>query len=181
MNAPTFERLYEHGRARVLRTLARYGVRAELRDDLVQEVYLRVHRRISQTALPEEPWSWLAGLALNVARQHAKRCTREERKLDRDADPANVEDPVDEQAERRRRMQLELLLHLLPQVRRAAWRDVLLRHYIEGQPVAVIAVEVRRPLGTVKQELQRGRAALKHALDRHMQREWRAVQRGAPR
>jgi RNA polymerase sigma factor (sigma-70 family) len=175
MTTPTFEMLHgPEGRARVQRTLRACGIGAQTQEDLTQDVYLSVHRRLSQTSVPvlRDPWLWIAGIAYNVARDHLRRVRRQEQRLDRDADPDSLADPFDA-AERRQRTQFALILDLLPQIRDARVRDVMLRLLVEGQSLVEIAREVGRPLPTVKAQALRGRHALRRALRRYT-RAWSA-------
>src|SRR5215475_4973609 len=67
------EELFRRFAPFVARFLYRLGVRSDGLDDLVQEVFLVVHRRGGYRAGPAKPTSYLATIAANAASAYRRR------------------------------------------------------------------------------------------------------------
>lgn len=74
-----FVAVYDAHAAFVWRALVRLGVGAEVVEDVVQEVFIVVHRRLSEFRGQSTVRTWLYGIAVNVARNHYR--TQSRRKL----------------------------------------------------------------------------------------------------
>jgi RNA polymerase sigma-70 factor (ECF subfamily) len=85
-----FERLYDAHFDRVWRQLRRLGVPRTLLDDAVQDVFLVAHRRISEFEGRSSHRTWLAGIAVRVAKDYRR---RRERKGDLDDLNEDMQDP----------------------------------------------------------------------------------------
>jgi RNA polymerase sigma-70 factor (ECF subfamily) len=78
---PKIQDLYREHFAFVWRTLRRIGVAPPSLDDAVQDVFLVVHRRLSDFEPGASPKPWLFGIALRVAQQHRRSQWRQHQSL----------------------------------------------------------------------------------------------------
>jgi RNA polymerase sigma factor (sigma-70 family) len=143
-----------------LRRLARALVRdANEADDLVQETMLAALR--SPPNMDIDTRNWLAVVLRNtlrtLKRSTKRRDLRERATARKEALPATVE------ALARASMQHELVKHVLELDE--ATREVVLLRFFADMPPREIALELDRPLITVKNGLQRGLAMLRERLD----------------
>ncbi len=72
----TFEEVYEEHFEFVWRSIRRLGVDETAQDDLVQEVFLVVYRRLADFEGRSSVKTWLFGIALRVARTHRRGLAR---------------------------------------------------------------------------------------------------------
>jgi RNA polymerase sigma-70 factor (ECF subfamily) len=152
-----FAAVYRQHFPYVFRTLRRLGVRPSDLDDLAQEAFTVVLRRLDdyQRDRPIEPW--LFGIVFRVAAAYRRRRSRRITEvLWHQMDPADTDacgpeaSFADGQA---RRLVLEAL-EALDLDRRA----VLVMHDIDGQPAPAIAEALEIPLNTVYSRLRTARA-----------------------
>jgi RNA polymerase sigma-70 factor (ECF subfamily) len=78
---PKIQDLYRAHFAFVWRSLRRLGVAPPALDDAVQDVFLVVHRRLSDFQRGAAPKPWLFGIALRVAQQHRRSQWRQHHSL----------------------------------------------------------------------------------------------------
>lgn len=160
-----FPELVARYRASVYGYLVRMGVVAEARDDLFQEIFLRVHRAAGryQPTRPLQPW--LFTIVANAVRNHLRgfrlrklRFVAASPEQPEPADPA----PDGERSAHGRQTAawLQQAIGRLPRTQ----REVLVLAAIEHQPLAAIGAALRIPVGTVKSRLGRARLALAQAL-----------------
>lgn len=158
-----FARLVEAYRAPVYSYLVRNGVAEADRDDLFQELFIRVHRAASSynPARPVAPW--LFTIVANAVRNHLRtRRVRElvfrDREKNEPADPA--ESPDERIEERENRAWLEDEIRRLPR----AQREALLLTYVKPMPRNQIAAALGIPINTLKTNLRRARLELVRRL-----------------
>jgi len=158
-----FARLVEAYRSPVYAYLVRSGVSAADRDDLFQEVFIRVHRAAASYD-PDRPVApWLFTIVANMVRNHL-RSGRVRELIFRPAPAAEQADPRergDEQIEaRENRAWLEREIRQLPR----AQREALLLTYLNPMPRPQIAAALGVPLNTLKTNLRRARLELVRRL-----------------
>jgi len=146
----------------VWRSLARLGVRDEDLPDMLQEVFLVVHRRLDTYDGTSKLTSWLFGICLRIAAADRRRAHRK-----RERAFANVPEPAVGSAsgpERalQARQELEALLDALPLERRA----IFVMFEIDGLSCQQIAEALDVPVGTVHSRLHAARRAFEKALVR---------------
>lgn len=139
-------------------------------EDITQETFVRSYRalirfepkRIEKLAL--RPWLWT--IALNLCRNAARDRSRRPKAvaLSRVADAA---DPADTAADALAAATWQQRLDRLGDPMRSA---VILRH-VAGLSYAEIATAVDRPVGTVKSDVHRGLARLRHMLTAELEEE----------
>lgn len=141
--------------------LVRCGVGDEVRDDLFQEVFARVHRA-APTYRPERPVRpWVFAITANVVRNHFRRVARAAPRGD-----ASVDDRAPDAQEmleaRETAAWIEQAIAALP----ISQREVVVLCCVEQLAQADVAAVLAMPLNTVKTHLRRGRLALAQALTR---------------
>jgi RNA polymerase sigma-70 factor (ECF subfamily) len=154
---PEFRALYREQLAYVFRTLRRLGAAPADVDDLVQEVFTVVFKRLSDYDPRRPIQPWLFGIAFRVASMHHRSRSRRVTEVAGDPIELTADDapgPEASLADRQsRRLVLEALEALdLPQ------RGIFVMHDIDGQSVPEIAEALSIPLNTVYSRLRAARA-----------------------
>ena len=126
-------------------------------EDVVQEVFVIVHRRLQRFAGESSITSWLYGITANVVRQQRRRARR--RRWFGLGQPPELEEPVRtptpvEELERRRRAQA--VYRVLDRMRSGP-REILILSAIEGLPGDEIAALTQLKIGTVWVRIHRAR------------------------
>lgn len=130
-------------------------------DDLLQEVFMRIHRQISTLRDPSKLQGWVYRIARNVVIDHH----RSRGKLPgSDLDPETISDAA-EPAGRD-------VIDLTPTLRGFVaelpvdYRDPLVRHEFQGQPLQEVAAALGLTLTATKSRVRRARLLLREMLDR---------------
>ncbi|XXX73312.1 sigma-70 family RNA polymerase sigma factor [Sorangium sp. So ce134] len=156
---------------RFRRLARRLGVPARDAEDVAQNALLRgleVKRRVE---LSGDPAPYFVTIALNEARSHRRKERRRGEVLTSfDERDLRDECPTPEELLRLRQRE-ELTRDLLDRVGRK-YRDLLIKHELEGTPLSAIAAELNIPLDTVRAQHRRAWERLDEAWQR-----WRAQQR----
>jgi RNA polymerase sigma-70 factor (ECF subfamily) len=161
------EELFRRFAPFVARFLYRLGVSADGLDDLVQEVFLVVHRRGGYKAGPAKPTSYLATIAANAASVYRRR-RRVEQARSSDTEVEGLvsanKGPVQvlEVSER-----LQLLQAVLDRLE-PDFRTTLILADIEGESCASIAASSGVPTGTIYWRLHEARKRFRRALRAEM-------------
>jgi RNA polymerase sigma-70 factor (ECF subfamily) len=69
---PTFDELYDAHVDLLWRNARRLGVTDDAIDDVLQQVFLVVHRRLSEVVMTGSEKAWLLGVLLHVVRDHKR-------------------------------------------------------------------------------------------------------------
>jgi RNA polymerase sigma-70 factor, ECF subfamily len=160
-----FRKLVERYRRPVFSYLFHCGVPDPDRDDLFQEIFVRIHRRASsyQAARPLHPW--LFTVVANAVRSYF----RKQKRFSLFAGPPseNVKDDAPDgeavASAREATAWLERAIQGLP----LPQREVLLLAAVENLPLSDIASILELPLNTVKTHLRRARLRLIDGYERH--------------
>ena len=160
-----FAELVARYRAPVFSYLVRCGVAPADRDDLFQDIFIRVHRAAASYDQGRPLHPWLFTIVANTVRNHLRR--QRVRSLvgsvEESAEPAAGDPGAERVAEARQTMTwLEQQIRLLPMAR----REVLILACVENLPLQQIAGVLGLPLGTVKTHLRRARLFLAEELAR---------------
>lgn len=143
--------------------LRRLGVREADVEDRTHEVFLTVHRRLSEYDPTRSVRPWLFGFAYRVASHHRR---SEHRRRDVVGIESDVIDPAplaDERlAERERTSLLIAALDTLDIDRRA----VIVMHDWDGEPIPEVARALGIPLNTAYSRLRSARGNLAEAVRR---------------
>lgn len=145
-------------------SLARLGVRRADLPDMLQEVFVVVHRRLDSFDGTSKMTTWLFGICMRVAAAYRRRAWfRRERPtgptFDEPADAATPEEQVDAM---RARTQLDALLDELSLERRV----VFVLFELEEMPCTAIAELLGVPVGTVYSRIHAAREDLKRVVAR---------------
>jgi len=142
-------------------TLQRLGApRADI-DDLLQDIFLVLHRHWPTLDLARPLRPWLFGVAFRVVRAHRRRRARESPWGG--LDPEDASDGPDRTLERQESLAvLWLALEHIPSVR----RSVVMKHDIEGLEIVDIARQLSMKKFGVYARLYKGRKELAFAMRR---------------
>jgi RNA polymerase sigma-70 factor (ECF subfamily) len=156
-----FERLLSLHESRVLRVVRLLGIPPDDREDVAQEVFVRVFRHLDGFRRGQPFGAWVYRIAVNACHDHRKRSLRrqeagtERDRLERAPAPVDGAEERIDRLDRRRR--LERALRELSERERA----VFVLCEMEGLPTAHVAralgitsITVRRHLGRARRRLQ---------------------------
>ena len=154
----------------VFRSLARLGVRDDDLPDMLQEVFVVVHRRASAYDGTSKLTSWLFGICLRVAAGYRRKLQRRrEQALPDESEAALDQAHSPERAweAARARAELAAVLDELPLDKRA----VFVMFEIDALSCAEIAATLGVPIGTVHSRLHAARRSFEAVLRRRSARE----------
>ena len=158
---PTFATVFAEHAALVWRTMRRLGLREADAEDLAQEVFMVIHRKLPTFEARSKLSTWIYGICVNVAADHHRRAhVRREVPTDDlpDRGVPGGQDAALAAAESRAR--LDRALETLDDDKRA----VFVLYELEEVPMAEIAVVVGAPLQTVYTRLHAARRQLAAVL-----------------
>lgn len=135
-----------------------------LADDLVQEAFLRAQRAMATMRGEAEPGTWLAAIALNVARDHFRAAKRHPQ----GAQLEEAEAVASTDAPEREVLQAEMSGCILGHVTRLPerQRNAVLLHHFGGLGHGEIASTLGVSEGNARVILHRGLASLRESLGR---------------
>ncbi len=158
-----FPALMDAYRAPVWNYLARCGVNLQLRDDLFQDIFLKIHQSAPsyRAAWPLRPWIFT--IAANTLRNHVRDRQRQRQFFAPDElpDPPDPRPRVDESAAIvETKAWLDKAIMLLP----FSQREVLVLVTLESLPLKEVAAILKVSQNTVKTRLRRARLKLADML-----------------
>ena len=161
--AVVFERVFqEHGRY-VWRALRRLGVDDVDADDVCQEVFIVVHRKLGTLHEGASVRSWLYGICLRVASEYRRRPERRREQLVAAVPSEAMDAPQEEELERRRALvRLDEALDELDDDKRA----VFVLFELEQVPMVEVAEAAGCPLQTAYSRLYAARKIVEASLAR---------------
>ncbi len=140
-----------------LRGFLRARVRTEAdADDLLQDVFVRIQRRLPELRDPARLQGWVYRIARNAVVDHYR--TR------KDHDPLDLVPEAEDPAGRD-------VVDLTPTLRSfiaalpLVYREPLIRHEFQGEPLQEVAEALGLSLTAVKSRVRRARAKLREMLD----------------
>jgi RNA polymerase sigma-70 factor (ECF subfamily) len=177
--APTFEALYREHFRFVWRTARRLGVDDPFVDDVVQETFVVVHRRLRDFDGRSSAKTWLYGIVRRKVADHRRTLRRKPRADGDDADDrraspdgaARGPDASMEQAE-----QVRLLRRLLDELDDDK-REVFVLAELEEMTMVEIAEAIGANPNTVSSRLRAARREFEQALERATQDETQEARR----
>ncbi|MGE3453611.1 MAG: RNA polymerase sigma factor [Kofleriaceae bacterium] len=163
----TFRDVYEQNAAFVWRVLRRLGVRDADVEDVCQDVFVIVHRKLATFEHRSAVQTWIYGIALRCAsdyrrRAHIKRETPAE--IDETQIDPNQDDVV---SQRQGRAMLDQIVDSLDDDKRA----VFVLYELEEVPMAQVAEIVGCPLQTAYSRLHAARTTVEAIVARLRARE----------
>ncbi len=160
------ESIWTHLSSDLRRFIRRRVPDDHLAEDLLQEVFVRIHRGVATLHDADRLEAWVYRIVRNVITDHFRRLDRTLELAD--ADP--VDDAEDPQSQTRCRSTLWLdeMIRTLPD----GYRDAVRLAEIDGLPQAEVGVRLGLSVSGAKSRIQRGRALLKGALEQCCQLEF---------
>ncbi|HHH27162.1 MAG TPA: sigma-70 family RNA polymerase sigma factor [Polyangiaceae bacterium] len=169
---PTFEAVYEAHVDHVWRAARRLGVAPASLEDIVQEVFIVVHRKLATFEGRSSLETWLYGITLMVVRNHRRSRRRKPLDVGEGAEIALNDAPISEReqpdalAERRRAgATVHDVLDRLPE----DLREALVMAELEGMSGPEIAEVTGLGVATVYGRIRKARAKFDEALKRHLE------------
>jgi RNA polymerase sigma-70 factor (ECF subfamily) len=161
-----FREVYDTYFAFVWRAVANRGVPFSAMDDVVQEVFLVVHRKLGEFEGRSTLRTWLSGIVRRVVADHVKKRGNQATGHEAVEDHAfeSTEDPA---AELERRAAVTVVTALLEKLS-AAHREVFVLYEIEQLTIREIAELTRTNENTVQTRLKAARQTFQRGLDRHL-------------
>jgi RNA polymerase sigma-70 factor (ECF subfamily) len=170
--ALTLAEVYEAQFDFVWRSARRLGVTSLHVDDVVQEVFLVVHRRLDEFEGRSSLRTWLFGITRRIVRDHARSARR------KPSEPYGTLEPsaaaCDAADARLARLEDARLLHALLDELDADKREVFVLAELEQMSGPEIATALDENLNTVYARLRAARSAFESAVTRHQARMRRA-------
>ncbi|MGV3626042.1 MAG: RNA polymerase sigma factor [Archangium sp.] len=162
MASPTFPEVYETYAATVLRTLRRLGVREGDVEDVAQEVFVVVHRKLPEFAGRSSLKTWLVGICIRTASAFRQRAhVRRETGIEEAAERSNSgEHAVRTIALKQARVQLDALLDQLDEDK----RTVFVLFELEQLSMPEVAEAVGAPQQTAWARLYAARKFIEAAV-----------------
>ncbi len=164
-DAEAFEKLYEYHYRRVYSLCLRMLGNATQAEDLTQEVFLQVYRKIGGFRGDSAFTTWLHRLTVNQVLMHFRKRGTKLEQTSEEGDFTNViETPI--QSTRRismvDRLALEKAIEELP----PGYRTVFVLHDIEGYEHQEIGAMLDVSIGTSKSQLHKARMRLRELLSK---------------
>jgi RNA polymerase sigma-70 factor (ECF subfamily) len=159
-SAPSAHAVFTEHAAFVLRSVRRLGVRESEVEDVAQEVFVVVHRKLATWNGTSTMRTWLFGIALRVASAHRRKAhVRRELPDGGRAEPSLSTPPVQAETVRHKelRAQLDRALDTLDENKRA----VFVLYELEGVPMTEIAEGLGCALFTAYGRLREARQQLR--------------------
>ncbi len=168
-DAEAFACLVAEYRAPVYSYLTRCGVEGEDRDDLFQDIFIKIHRAAGSYD-PERPLHpWIFTIVANTVRSHLRKRRVRQLIFGKSGDDENTPDPEDPAPDGERRTAARetaaFVGRQLSQLRQVQ-REVVLLACVEKLPLKDVAAALDIPVNTVKTHLRRARLTLAGALAR---------------
>jgi RNA polymerase sigma-70 factor (ECF subfamily) len=161
---PSFEEIYERHASGVLRTLRRLGVREADLEDVAQEVFVVVHRKLPEFAGRSTLKTWLYGICVRVASAFRQRAHVKRESFDEPPERSNSgELAVRSIALKQARVQLDGILDQLDEDK----RTVFVLFELEQFSMAEVGETVGVPQQTAWARLYAARKFIEAAVSRH--------------
>lgn len=166
----TFEALYAEHHDFVRRTVQGLGVPAAAADDVTQDVFMVVHRRLPGFDHAAPVRAWIFGIARNLARKHRERSGR---RAPLQLVPTEPRTPDETLAWREAAGVVERFVASLDEDKRA----VFVLAELEGMTAPEVAETLSTKLNTVYSRLRAARGLFAKAIERAEARRRRATPR----
>ena len=172
---PTFDELYDSYAEFLWRNARRLGVGDDAVDDVLQQVFLVVHRRLPEVSIAGSEKAWLFGVLVRVIRDHRRQLRRKSpHSLFSSTSPDTLVDqrarlPDESFARSEATMIMQRLLDDLSEEK----RQVFILAELEELTAPEIAEATSTNLNTVYSRLRAARLEFEAAAARHYQRDGR--------
>lgn len=174
---PAFGEVYEAFFPFVWRSARRLGAPEGGVDDVVQEIFVVVHRRLGHFEARSSMKTWIFGIVLNVVRAHRRKLRSSAPyalRKDAPADPETVTDTAAGPHELASKAEAARLVDRLLDALEDTKREVFVLAELEQMTVPDIAAVLGIPVNTAYSRLRLAREEFASAAARHRARdEWR--------
>lgn len=157
---PTFEKLFDAHWGFVCRILHGMGAEPGAAEDLAQDVFVVVHRKLDELDPARDVRSWLWGIARRVASTYRRTRARAEQRLRALPDPPQVPTPQARVEQREKAAFVADVLRSLPEEQ----REVFVLMEIESMSAPAVAQALGTKVNTVYSRLRIARERFKHAV-----------------
>ncbi len=178
-SAQTFAQVYDATFPFVWRSARRLGVEDAALDDVVQETYVVVHRRLAEFERRSSIKTWIFGIVVRVARDHRRTTRRKSPQARAGADAIDPEtlsanDASGPQERAARSEAVRVLYNILDELEDDR-REVFVLAELEQMSAPEIAEALEMNVNTVYTRLRAARADFESGVARHRARDdWRA-------
>lgn len=162
--APSFDEVYESHFEFVWRSARRLGVDGSAVDDVVQEVFLVVHRKLSATHFESTVKAWLYGVTVGIVRNHMR--SKRRRGTSEELHDNMASDAARSPAEAASRNEAARALHEFLAQLDADRREVFVMVDLEQESVAATATALGINTNTAHGRLRAARQQLEQYLAR---------------
>jgi RNA polymerase sigma-70 factor (ECF subfamily) len=160
---PSLRAVFDEHARYVIRTLRHLGIKEADVEDVAQEVFVTVHRKLAEFEGRSKLRTWLYAICLRVASDHRRRAyVVRERATDHLPLEAGERTGAEPDASFESRTFVQQLLETIDEDK----REVVVLYEIEGLPMREIAEIVGCPLQTAYSRLHAGRELLRAAFER---------------
>jgi RNA polymerase sigma-70 factor, ECF subfamily len=175
---PDFDALYDDYADFVWRNARRLGVSPSALDDVMQEVFLVAHRRLSELKRTDSLRAWIFSIVIRVVRGHRRTLRRKDphqRSATPTADPDQLPDAgASNPLAKAEQTDAVRLLHQILGELDEAKRQVFVLAELEEMTETEISAAVGQNVNTVHSRLRAARRDFDQAVLRHRSRdEWR--------
>jgi RNA polymerase sigma-70 factor (ECF subfamily) len=167
---PSFERVYDDYFDFVYRCARRLGVPPSAADDVVQEVFVVLHRRLPEYDGRATVQSWVYGILANAVRDYRRNFRRKQAPLllaERDEQLGPASSTASPERRAQLKQDLALLTQLLDELPEEQ-RELIVLADLEQMSVPEICACIGGNGNTVYSRLRVAREALKTRLARHL-------------
>jgi RNA polymerase sigma-70 factor (ECF subfamily) len=165
MPAPAFRDLFTEHAPHVWRALRRLGVREADVEDVAQEVFLVVHRKLPEFEARSSLKTWIYGICVRTASDYRRRAhVRRERPTDEVPDERRSAPQIAELEREQARAMLDAALERLDEDKRA----VFVLYEIEELDMLAVAEAVGCPLQTAYSRLYAARKLVTASIQRRI-------------
>ena len=173
--AMSFDELYENHVDFLWRNARRLGVGDDAVDDVLQQVFLVVHRRLNEVSLTGSEKAWLFGILLHVIRDHKRLLRRKSpHRFWERTDPESLADENMKQPDESfARGEAAALVQRWLEKLSPDKREVFVLAELEQMTANEIADAIGTNPSTVYSRLRAARQDFEKAAERHRQREGR--------
>lgn len=144
------------------RLVVNMGVRPDDAADVVQEVFIIVHRRLGEVVLSSSVRAWIYGICARCCANYRRRAFTRREQLFSDPPDRSAQDPriADDNERASARLDLERVLGTLDEHQRA----VFLLYEVEELSMPEVSVALAIPLSTAYARLHAARSAFRREL-----------------
>ena len=162
---PTFEQIYTEYRRPLLSVIGRFIGCPSEREDVLHDVFIRVHRALPRFRGDSSMFTWLYRIAVNTSLNHLRRqSSRVNDAFEPDEsvpEAVTVESPEALAIAQQSEAQVAAVMAQLDWVN----KDAFLLYSRIGLTYEAIADLLHCPVGTVRSRISRTRLSLRHSLD----------------